>query len=147
MTAATSVQVISPALPCESSVWPADSRGDETVASDRPTKNVRRVPTLEDQSQSTLRGKRLVIVITSLACIIFLASFQQVSVSTSLPGIAKDFGASTAISWVGTGFLVAKSLLLHLMSFLIRFSVFDWVVRRRRCCIRDYLTYLDGKRY
>jgi len=79
--------------------------------SDRPTQKVRQVPTLDDQSQSALRGKRLVIVITSLACIIFLASFQQVSVSTTLPGIAKDFGASTAISWVGTAFLVAKYLL------------------------------------
>jgi hypothetical protein len=32
----------------------------------------------------------------------------MVSVSTTLPGIARDFGTTTDISWVGTAFLVAK---------------------------------------
>jgi hypothetical protein len=101
-------RVVSPALPWESSVGPAAELPPADGEAGTPTKKVRRTVTLVDQSQTALSGKKLVIVIVSLAAIIFLASFQQVSVSTTLPGIAKDFGTSTAISWVGTAFLVAK---------------------------------------
>jgi hypothetical protein len=68
---------------------------------------LKKVVSLQDQS-SRLPPKKLYVITLSLVFAIFLSSFEQVSVSTTLPGIAKDFGASTAISWVGTAFLIAK---------------------------------------
>jgi MFS family permease len=68
----------------------------------------REVVSIEDQS-SQIPPKKLFVVVSSLMCAIFLSAFEMVSVSTALPGIARDFGTSTAISWVGTAFLVAKS--------------------------------------
>lgn len=70
--------------------------------------SMKKVVSLQDQS-SRLPPKKLYVITLSLVFAIFLSSFEQVSVSTTLPGIAKDFGASTAISWVGTAFLIAKS--------------------------------------
>jgi hypothetical protein len=139
MSAATE-RAISPASPWESSVGPAAEALPADGEAGTPTKKVRRTVTLVDQSQTALSGKKLVIVIVSLAAIIFLASFQQVSVSTTLPGIAKDFGTSTAISWVGTAFLVAKYNHV-LISWLIR------TVRQRKFYIRGCRIYLDGKRF
>ena len=69
---------------------------------------LREVVSIEDQS-SRIPPKKLFVVVFSLTCTIFLSAFETVSVSTALPGIARDFGTSTAISWVGTAFIVAKS--------------------------------------
>jgi len=69
---------------------------------------LKREVSLQDQS-SRLPPKELALVTTSLLFSIFLSSFEQTSVSTTLPGIARDFGTSTSISWVGTAFLVTST--------------------------------------
>jgi hypothetical protein len=69
---------------------------------------IKKIVSIQDQSSKIPSGK-LFLVILSLICAIFLSSFEQVSVSTTLPGIAREFGSSTSISWVGTAFLVATS--------------------------------------
>jgi hypothetical protein len=74
---------------------------------EEPVVPLQKVVFLQDQS-SRMPPKKLALVTISLILAIFLTSFEQVSVSTTLPGIAKDFGTSTSISWVGTAFLVAK---------------------------------------
>ena len=69
---------------------------------------LREVVSIDDQS-SRIPPKKLFVVVFSLMSTAFLSAFEMVSVSTALPGIGRDFGTSTAISWVGTAFLVAKS--------------------------------------
>ena len=86
-------------------VSPVPGNVVESPASDTA---LREVISIEDQS-SRIPPKKLFVVVFSLMCTIFLSAFEMVSVSTALPGIARDFGTSTAISWVGTAFLVAKS--------------------------------------
>jgi predicted MFS family arabinose efflux permease len=80
---------------------------DEIVQDEITGTHLRKIVSLQDQS-SRMPAKKLLVVTLSLIFAIFLSSFEQVSVSTTLPGIARDFGASAAISWVGTAFLVAK---------------------------------------
>jgi len=74
---------------------------DEAQTSVPPPRKV-----VDIQDQST-RPKKILFVTVALCFSIFLSSFEQVAVSTTVPGIARDFGTSTAISWVGTSFLVA----------------------------------------
>ena len=90
-------------LPAEGSAVPdTEVEGTGEAEDGAPLK---KEVSLEDQT-SRLPPKELVLVTTSLLFAIFLSSFEQNSVSTTLPGIARDFGTSTAISWVGTAFLV-----------------------------------------
>jgi hypothetical protein len=89
---------------------PIESATDEPPAETSGT-GLRRTVSIEDQS-TRLPPRKLAMVTMSLIFAIFLSSFEQVSVSTTLPGIARDFGTSSAISWVGTSFLVAKSVSL-----------------------------------
>ena len=96
--------------PAEVAASPAgDVTGEETVeANGRPGgEKLKKVVSIQDQS-SRLPPKKLLVITLSLIFAIFLSSFEQVSVSTTLPGVARDFGTSTAISWVGTAFLIAK---------------------------------------
>ena len=97
--------------------------------------SLREVVSIEDQS-SRIPPKKLFVVVFSLTCTIFLSAFEMVSVSTALPGIARDFGTSTAISWVGTAFLVAKSApvrsrLRHSTSSQVIYSRFSDIFGRK----------------
>jgi MFS family permease len=91
---------------------------------------LRKVVSIQDQS-SRLPPRKLAVITLSLIFAIFLSSFEQVSVSTTLPGVAKDFGTSTAISWVGTAFLIAKSFLLPLASSLLTISISSQIIYSR----------------
>src|SRR5271170_1830800 len=81
----------------------APATPEEVVETPATDNNLRRVVSIQDQ-RSRIPRKKIFIVMLSLMCSIFLSSFEQVSVSTTLPGIARDFGTSTAIAWVGTAF-------------------------------------------
>jgi hypothetical protein len=70
------------------------------------TTNGKKIVSLDDQS-SRLPPRKLFLVTLSLLCALFVSFFEQASLSTALPGIARDYGASTAISWVGASYLVA----------------------------------------
>jgi hypothetical protein len=91
---------------------------DEIIHDDITGTNLRKTVSLQDQS-SRMPAKKLLVVTLSLIFAIFLSSFEQVSVSTTTPGIARDFGASAAISWVGTSFLVAKFVSLLDLAYLV----------------------------
>jgi hypothetical protein len=98
----TKVDVL-PALAPQASAAESDTPNVEA-----PSANpLRKTVSITDQS-SRLPARKLAVVVVSLIFSIFLTSFEQTSVSTALPGIARDLGSSTAISWVGTAYLVAK---------------------------------------
>jgi MFS family permease len=99
-------QEISPAAsPVEG---PAETGNEvEQVGDGAPLKKELSLP--DQDHSSTLSRKELALISTSLLFAIFLSSFEQNSVSTTLPGIARDFGSSTSISWVGTAFLVTNT--------------------------------------
>ena len=67
----------------------------------------KRRPSVEDKS-SRRPSRKLCFVVLSLIFAIFVSSFDKVSVSATLPGVARDFGTTTAISRVGTPFLIAE---------------------------------------
>ena len=97
----------------EAATSPAGTAAVSRIHNDQSTKKqkgatLKKVVSLQDQT-SRLPPKDLIIVTTSLLFAIFLSSFEQTSVSTTLPGIARDFGTSTSISWVGTAFLVTNT--------------------------------------
>lgn len=100
----------SPESPSSSSAAMSATPPDEIDQNEITGTNLRKTVSLQDQT-SRMPARKLVVVTLSLIFAIFLSSFEQVSVSTTTPGIAKDFGASAAISWVGTSFLVAKFIL------------------------------------
>ena len=100
----TSIHEIPLEHPVGQAASPAEA--DETQLSASPHREV-----IDVEDQST-RPKNVFLVVLALCFSIFLSSFEQVSVSTTVPGIARDFGASTAISWVGTSFLVATYVLI-----------------------------------
>jgi hypothetical protein len=110
---------------------------DEIIQDDITGTNLRKTVSLQDQS-SRMPAKKLLVVTLSLIFAIFLSSFEQVSVSTTTPGIARDFGASAAISWVGTSFLVAK--------FVFRLDL-AYLVFRHRLFIRDCRIFLVVRYY
>ena len=98
-------QIASSDPPGQWVVSPAEA--DEAQTSAAPH---RKVVDIEDQST---RPQKIFFVTVALCFSIFLSSFEQVAVSTTVPGIARDFGTSTAISWVGTAFLVATYVFLR----------------------------------
>lgn len=104
-TAQEEVGLASPAEVAASPAGDVSATEKKEEKADAPT--LKRVVSIQDQS-SRLPPKKLAVITLSLIFAIFLSSFEQVSVSTTLPGVAKDFGTSTAISWVGTAFLIAK---------------------------------------
>jgi hypothetical protein len=111
MTPTSSTEEISSMSNSSSGHVPATAL-EEAAPSDGA--RLRKVISIQDQS-SQIPPKKLFVVTLSLIFTIFLSAFEMVSVSTTLPGIARDFGTTTDISWVGTAFLVAKfvSLILH----------------------------------
>jgi Major Facilitator Superfamily len=81
--------------------------GTEGTASEQ-LERIRSKLSLQDQS-SRLPLRQILIIFFGLAIAMFLAFLDMTTVSTALPTIARDFNASTEVSWVGTSFLIANT--------------------------------------
>lgn len=81
--------------------------GTEGTASEQ-LERLRSKLSLQDQS-SRLPLRQVLIIFFGLAIAMFLAFLDMTTVSTALPTIARDFDASTEVSWVGTSFLIANT--------------------------------------
>src|SRR3954463_11242515 len=60
------------------------------------------------------RHSSVAIVMTGLMLVLLLASLDQTIVSTALPTIVGDLGGLTHLSWGGTGFLLASTVVTPL---------------------------------
>jgi sugar phosphate permease len=80
----------------------ADSAGAENL------QRLRSKLSIQDQT-SRLPMKQLLVIFFGLAISLLLSFLDQTSVSTALPSMAREFGAASEVSWVGTSFLIANT--------------------------------------
>ncbi|KAF9957230.1 hypothetical protein BGZ65_002188 [Modicella reniformis] len=55
--------------------------------------------------------KQFVLIIIALALCVFLASLDQIIVSTSIPAITREFNSLNDIAWLGTAYMVTATAL------------------------------------
>ncbi|KAF9586538.1 hypothetical protein BGW38_002779 [Lunasporangiospora selenospora] len=53
--------------------------------------------------------KQFVLIMIALALCVFLASLDQIIVSTSIPAITREYNALTDISWLGTAYMLTAT--------------------------------------
>ncbi|KGO48473.1 Major facilitator superfamily domain, general substrate transporter [Penicillium expansum] len=102
---------------------PIDIPEDETEAADRPNdaenvteKTTEGAPLDHAPSQAAKMGKnKIIVVMTALCLALFLAALDMTIISTALPTIAAQFGASeSGFSWIASSYLLANAACIPL---------------------------------
>ncbi|KAJ5510371.1 Major facilitator superfamily domain general substrate transporter [Penicillium expansum] len=97
---------------------PIDIPEEETEAADRPNdaenvteKTTEGAPLDHAPSQAAKMGKnKIIVVMTALCLALFLAALDMTIISTALPTIAAQFGASeSGFSWIASSYLLANA--------------------------------------
>ncbi|KAJ5692546.1 Efflux pump dotC [Penicillium macrosclerotiorum] len=95
---------------------PSDENPDQEVADSALEKQSSGPPLDRTVSQAGRMGKKKVaVVMTALCLALFLAALDMTIISTALPTIAADFGASeSGYSWIASSYLLANAACIPL---------------------------------